>query len=54
LDRANGKLAAEQAGVVTLQTLFGAAQQRQRQYLTLVKQFQEACAREDDLRRQLG
>lgn len=53
LDRVNEKLAAEQAGVAALQAKFSAAQQRQRQYLTLVKQFQEACAKEDELRRRV-
>ena len=52
LARVNDKLAAEKACVAALQTKFSAAQQRQRQYLTLVKQFQEACAKEDALRQQ--
>lgn len=54
LDRVNGKLASEQAALVAMQAKFNAVQQRQRQYLTLVKQFQEVCAREDDLRRTLA
>ena len=53
LDRVNDKLRSEQAIVAALQTRFNAVQGEQRQYLTLVKSFQEACAQEAVLRERL-
>ena len=54
IKRVDEKLKSEQAAVDTIRDEYVEAQRQHRQYLSLVKQFKDACAREEELRSKIS